>query len=297
MITAEHVVKSWGPTAVLTDVSFDLGPGVTGLLGSNGAGKTTLIKLLLGLHDRDAGDLEVLGVDPESSGPELRQQVGFSPEHHHLPGDVHAADLVRHVAQLHGIPKRAAIQRASDVLWEVGLGEERFRPIGTMSTGQRQRVKLAQAIAHDPSLVVLDEPTDGLDPVQRDDMLELIRRIGSEFGIDILLSSHHLTEVEQICDQVVILADGSVRRSGSLRDLSGARAGLLVEVDSHVDLVAARLRDAHYTVEIDDGGRLVVEGEGAAVAVRNVVATVGAGLRRVQSRRFTLEDVFLEDQS
>jgi ABC-2 type transport system ATP-binding protein len=297
VIEATNVAKGWGSTHVLTDLTFSVGTGLTGLLGSNGAGKTTLIKMVLGLHDRDQGNLLVLGTDPEEAGPELRMRIGFAPEHHHLPEDVHAADLVRHIAELHGIPKQIATERASDMLWEVGLGEERFRPIGTMSTGQRQRVKLAQAIAHDPSLVVLDEPTDGLDPVQRDEMLGLIRRIGSEFGIDMLLSSHRLVEVEQVCDNVVIIGDGVVKRSGALSDLSGADLGYIVSVDDKSDELAAQLRTAGYDVNITIDGDVLVDGHQAALAVRNVVATLGVGLRRFEPRRVTLEDVYLAEAS
>ncbi len=295
VISADQVAKSWGSTSVLTDVTFAVGDGLTGLLGSNGAGKTTLIKLLLGLHLADSGSMNVLGVDPVTAGPELRQRIGFAPEHHHLPPDVHAADLVRHIAHLHGIPARVATERASDVLWEVGLGEERFRPIGTMSTGQRQRVKLAQAIAHDPRLVVLDEPTDGLDPVQRDDMLALIRRIGTDFGIDILLSSHHLQEVERVCDNVVILADGVVRRAGNITELRGATAGVVVEIDEQHDEFARRLTEAGYSVHQSVEGRFAIEGDQVALAVRNVVATMQIGLLRLQPRTASLEDVFLEE--
>ena len=179
VISAVSVTKSWGDNHVFSELTAEIPVGITGLLGSNGAGKTTLFGMLLGLHDRNSGDLSVLGEDPAKAGPELRQRIGYSPEHHDLPIDLAAQDLVRHVAEIHGLPKREATTRASDALWLVGLGEERARPIGTMSTGQRQRVKLAQAIAHGPSLVILDEPTDGLDPVQRDDMLQLIRDIGT----------------------------------------------------------------------------------------------------------------------
>ena len=294
VISARGVQKSYGSNHVLRGLDCDVGRGVTGLLGPNGAGKSTFMGLVLGLRPRQGGDLTVLGVDPDQSGPELRSRLGYAPEHHDLPGDVQAADLVRHIAQLHGLPRRAATERASDALWQVGLGEERFRPIGTMSTGQRQRVKMAQAIAHDPDLLLLDEPTDGLDPVQRDDMLALIRRVGSEFGIDILLSSHLLEEVERVCDSVVILANGVVGQSGALRDLESAATGVRVELDTDPQSLAAALaaRGAEATI---DGHILSVTGDDAVVdLVRDLVADLGLGLRRLEPRRTTLEDVFIE---
>ena len=294
VISARGVQKSYGSNHVLQGLDCDVGRGVTGLLGPNGAGKSTFMGLILGLRPRQGGDLNVLGVDPEQSGPELRARLGYAPEHHDLPGDVQAADLVRHIAQLHGLPRRAATERSSDALWQVGLGEERFRPIGTMSTGQRQRVKMAQALAHDPDLLLLDEPTDGLDPVQRDDMLALIRRVGSEFGIDILLSSHLLEEVERVCDSVVILANGRVGHSGPLQDLGSAASGLKVELDSDPNPLAAALvaRGAAATV---DGHSLIVSGvDSASDLVRDLVADLGLGLRRLEPRRTTLEDVFIE---
>src|SRR5438270_431682 len=202
------VMKRWGATTALSGATFTIERGVTGLLGANGAGKTTLLGLVLGLTRPDGGTLEVLGLDPTTAGPRVRERIGYAPEHDALPPDVKAHDLVRHLAEIHGLPHREATSRASDALWHVGLGEERFRPIGTMSTGQRQRVKLAAAFAHDPALLLLDEPTNGLDPVQRESMLDLIRRIGREFGIDVVLSSHLLEEVERVCDGVVILSGG-----------------------------------------------------------------------------------------
>lgn len=294
IISARNVAKHWGRNVALSDIDLELEPGVTGLLGSNGAGKTTFMSLVLGLHDRTSGDLTVLGHDPQTEGAKVRGRIGYAPEHHHLPPDVQANDLVRHLAQLHGLPKRASTERASDALWQVGLGEERFRPIGTMSTGQRQRVKLASAIAHDPELVLLDEPTDGLDPVQRDDMLALIRRIGGEFGIDILLSSHLLDEVDRICDNVVIIAGGTVTRSGSLAGLRGDVTGLVVEVDDRPDTVAVALEAAGCVVE-HDGHRLTITGDGNLHDIaRDAVADTGVGLRRLTDRQVTLEDVFLE---
>ena len=294
VVRAFGVVKRWGATTALDGVTLEIGRGVTGLLGANGAGKTTLLGLVLGLHRPDDGRLEVLGLDPAEAGPDVRARVGYSPEHHVLPPDVHAQDLVRHLAEVHGLPKQEATGRASDALWQVGLGEERFRPIGTMSTGQKQRVKLAQALVHDPALILLDEPTDGLDPVQRDDMLALIRRVGSEFGIDVLLSSHLLEEVERICDGAVILAEGRVVAAGTLDELRGPDRGLVVEVDDRTEVVAAALREKGGAVTLD-GPRMLVTGRDESVYddVLEAVAAAGVGLRRLQPATVSLEDVFL----
>src|SRR5687767_8638951 len=163
VIRGEAVRKSWGHTVALDGASFEIGKGVTGLLGPNGAGKTTLIGLILGLHKADSGTLTVLGRDPATAGPDVRGLLGYSPEHEALPPDTKAQDIVRQLAEIHGLPRKEATARASDVLQEVGLGEERLRPVGTMSTGQKQRVKLAQAMVHGPEIILLDEPTNGLD--------------------------------------------------------------------------------------------------------------------------------------
>jgi ABC-2 type transport system ATP-binding protein len=293
VVRARGLSKRYGSTIALDGLDVDIGNGITGLLGSNGAGKTTFIALMLGLRSRAAGELAVLGEDPAAAGIHVRARIGYAPEHHNLPPDVRAVDLVRHLAELHGVPALAAIQRANDALWHVGLGEERFRPIGTMSTGQRQRVKLAAAIAHDPDLVLLDEPTDGLDPVQRDDMLALIRRIGTDFGIDIVISSHHLEEVERICDAAVILDAGVVIRAGPLAELQRPAVGLLIVVDDAQAELVAQLRAAGFDAELR-GETIVVDGDGAYDAVRDAVADLGVGLRRLEPRRRTLEDVYLE---
>jgi len=294
VVSATGVVKRWGATTALAGATFEVGRGVTGLLGENGAGKTTMLGLVLGLHRPDEGTLRVLDLDPAEAGPEVRQRIGYAPEHEALPPDTKAHDLVRHLAELHGIPPRDAVGRASDALWHVGLGEERFRPVGTMSTGQRQRVKLAAAIAHDPRLLLLDEPTNGLDPVQRDSMLQLVRRIGSEFGIDVVLSSHLLEEVERVADSVVILSGGTVVAAGPLDELRQGDAGLVVDLDGDVEAVAARVRAAGLEVAVD-GPRLTVVGDDAlaADAVRDAVAAESAGIRRLARRTATLEDVFL----
>jgi len=292
-------VKRYGSYTALNGVDLDIAHGITGLLGANGAGKTTILGMLIGLHRADAGSISVLGHDPWSAGPKVRERLGYAPEHHQLPPDVRAADFVRHVAELHGLPKAEATTRSSDALWLVGLGEERFRPMGTMSTGQRQRVKLAQAISHDPDLIMLDEPTDGLDPVQRDTMLELIKSVASEFSIDVILSSHLLDEVEAVCDNVTIIGEGVTIASGTLDQLRDPDSiGVIVEIDAPEHQTAEignALRALGFVVEIDRS-RLVIQGDDENVfdAARDACAQAGVGIVRLQRRRLTLEDVFLE---
>ena len=293
MISARGVVKRYGRTIALAGLEAEIGPGITGLLGSNGAGKTTFISLILGLRSRDEGELTVLGRDPATAGIDVRARIGYAPEHHDLPSELAASDFVRHLAEMHLLPRRAAVQRANEALWLVGLGEERFRPVGEMSTGQRQRVKLACAIAHDPELVLLDEPTDGLDPVQRTEMLALIRRIGSEFGVDMLVSSHHLEEVERICDGVVIVEGGVVVHAGTLTELRRGPEGIVVEVDEKAEELASILAANGLDVSVDGSVLFIAPDDAAYDAVRDAVADLGVGLRRLEPRGRTLEDVYL----
>ena len=293
VISARGVIKRYGSTVALAGLDADIGPGITGLLGSNGAGKTTFISLVLGLRSRNDGELVVLGRDPQSAGIEVRARIGYAPEHHDLPAELAASDFVRHIAEMHLLPRRAAVQRANDALWLVGLGEERFRSVGTMSTGQRQRVKLASAIAHDPELVLLDEPTDGLDPMQRTEMLALIRRIGTEFGMHILLSSHHLEEAERICDAVVIVEGGEVVHAGTLADLRRGPEGLVIEVDDRADELASILAARGFEVAVDGDVLLLDSADAAYDIVRDAVAELEIGLRRLAPRGRTLEDVYL----
>jgi ABC-2 type transport system ATP-binding protein len=293
VIAARDVTKRYGSTVALSGLTAEIGAGITGLLGSNGAGKTTFMSLVLGLRPRDEGELSVLGHDPATAGIEMRARIGFAPEHHELPSELAATDFVRHLAEMHLLPRSAAVQRANDALWLVGLGEERFRPVGTMSTGQRQRVKLAAAIAHDPELVLLDEPTDGLDPIQRTSMLDLIRRIGTEFGLHILISSHHLEEVERICDAVVIVEGGVVVRAGALADVRRGPEGLVVEVDERAEDLARALSAAGFAARVEDETLFLDPADGLHDAVRDAVAELGLGLRRLEPRGRSLEDVYM----
>jgi len=299
--TTRGLVKRYGDTIVLDQADLELHTGTTGLLGANGAGKTTLIGLLLGLHQPDAGTIEVLGMSPRTSGPDIRMRIGYSPEHHLLPPEQTANDFVRHMAKMHGLPSDQATERASDALFLVGLGEERFRPLGTMSTGQRQRVKLAQAIAHAPDLIFLDEPTDGLDPVQRDAMLELIASLYDRTGASIVLSSHLLDEVERACDQAVILTGGRVARSGTLDELRGQGRGVVVDVDGseqRVTELTAHLQTAGLVVD-RRGHQLTVsapEGNDTAVLLdllRDAIADRELGIRRLAGHTVSLRDVFI----
>jgi ABC-2 type transport system ATP-binding protein len=301
IIETQRLTMEFPSTRALDALDLSVPSGVTGLVGANGAGKTTLISLLLGLLRPTSGSLVVLGLDPAVSGPELRAQIGYGPERNVFPDDLQAYDFVRHLAEVKGLPRDEARSRASDSLYLVGLGEERFRGLGTMSTGQRQRVKLAQAIAADPRLIVLDEPTDGLDPVQRDEMLNIVVQINRDFGIDVMLSSHVLEEVERVCDHVVALDDGRLVAQGAIGELAGAYGGIeleLVALDDRpdsVDQVVQELQAAGATVSrigaiITVGGRPDDElFDLTALAV----SRSRARLRRLGQRRRSLDDLFV----
>lgn len=285
---------AYGDLVALDEVDLAVPPGLTGLVGANGAGKTTLIKVLLGILRPAAGSTAVLGHPVPEATLSVRSRVGYMPEGPCLPPDQTAADFVGYAAELAGIPTRAARQRASDVLALVGLHEERFRPIGEFSTGMLQRTKLAQAIVHDPDLVLLDEPTAGLDPEGREEMLELITRL-DEFGIDALVSSHVLTDIERTCGWVVMLDGGKVLRSGPLTDLEET-SEVEIELLDDPAAVAQALRRAGAEITLE-GRSIVIRSSPTDpfLLARDALAETGAGLRRLGSRRTTLEDIFLAE--
>jgi ABC-2 type transport system ATP-binding protein len=305
IIETRGLVMQFPSTRALDQLDVTIPPGVTGLVGANGAGKTTLISLTLGLLRPTSGSISVLGLSPTTDGPRLRAMIGYGPERNVLPDDLRAYDFVRHLAEVKGLPRDEARSRASDSLYLVGLGEERFRALGTMSTGQRQRVKLAQAIAADPRFIVLDEPTDGLDPVQRDEMLNIIVQVNRSFGIDVMLSSHVLEEVERVCDHVVALSEGRLIAQGSMAELAGASAGIeleLVELTDRptaIDDVVATLVAAGAGVQ-RSGSMLSVVGlpddDLFDLAARSV-AQAGARIRRLGQHRRSLDDIFTDAPS
>lgn len=204
------VSMRFGEVAALTDVTVAISAPATGLLGANGAGKSTLMRIALGLLVPAAGSVRILGLDATTDRAGVRRRVGYLPEHDCLPTDMSAQDLCVHLGLLRGLGRRDAVRRASEVLFAVGLEEERRRSIATYSLGMKQRTKLAQALVHGPDLVVLDEPTSGLDPAGREEMLAIIRRLSHDLGIRVLVSSHVLEDIEQTCDEIVVLREGRV---------------------------------------------------------------------------------------
>ena len=295
LIEAFNLTKTYGSTIALESVSFEVHEGVTGLLGPNGAGKSTAIKLFLGLIRPTAGSAEVLGMRPYEN-VESRARLGYMPEHDALPGNVTASEFLMHMAQVSGLPPAYARTRAADILRHVGLDEERYRPIGEYSTGMKQRVKLAQSLVHDPVLVLLDEPTAGLDPGGREEMLDLISRTGRQFGISIMLSTHLMGDVERSADHIIVLEGGRVAQQGELSQFTRETETLLLEVDDRREEVATALA-ARGVEATDQRGVFVIEqaGDKEYDAVRDAVAETGARLRRLSPLRHSLTDIFRDE--
>jgi ABC-2 type transport system ATP-binding protein len=295
VVTLDRLTVQYGRNAALRDVSAAFVEGAVGLLGPNGAGKSTLIKSLLGFIVPGAGEMRVLGLDVAKAPQEIRARIGYMPETDgHIPG-MNAVTFVAYCGQLAGLPAVDAMQRAHEVLYYVGLGEARYRNLETYSTGMKQRIKLAQALVHDPDLLFLDEPTNGMDPKGRDEMLELIRDLGHNKRVNLILSSHLLPDVEFTCDHVVVLDKGQVAAQGPIDALKGP-AGQVFElrikgdVPAFTEVLGREGLVAHATDE-DVMRVFVPDGKSA----RDVFALAAA--HRVQVRHLrqsvpTLEDVF-----
>ena len=295
LIQTDGLTKRFGPVTAVDDLTVAVAPGITGLVGANGAGKSTLLKILLGLIPATAGRAEVLDLDVATEGPAIRERVGYMPEHDCLPPDVSATEFVVHMARMSGLPTKAARERTADILRHVGLYEERYRAMGGYSTGMRQRVKLAQALVHDPNLVMLDEPTNGLDPVGREDMLGLIQRIDTEFGISVIVTSHLLGELERVCGEIVVIDGGRLMRHSTTASVTAETPTVAVETDGDHSALRARLSDAGIVAQSD--GRLLlvdVADDSAYDVVRDAVAELGLGLVRMERQRHRMTELFTD---
>jgi ABC-2 type transport system ATP-binding protein len=294
LISTQALTKRYGGSVTALDgLTLDIEPGIVGLVGSNGAGKSTLLKILLGLIEPTSGAAKVFDLDVGAKGVEIRELVGYMPEHDCLPPDMSATDIVSHLARISGLPRSAARERTAEVLRHVGLYEERYRAIGGYSTGMKQRVKLAQALVHDPRLLLLDEPTNGLDPAGRDEMLELVHRTGTEFGIAVIVASHLLGEIERVCDHLVAIEGGKLLRSAPLGAFTERTGTLAVEVEEGRDVLAERMRAAGLHTIVDGSAVLIdLVDERPYDLVRDTVAELGLPLVRLEQRRHRLEDLF-----
>jgi ABC-2 type transport system ATP-binding protein len=260
IIETKDLTKVYGQQRALDGVNLQVAPGAIGLLGPNGAGKSTFMKCLLQLHPITAGSAKLLGREVGREGREIRKRVGYTPEQDcHIPGMV-GCEYATYCAQLSGLPFQAARQRAHEMLDFVGMGQERYRKIDTYSTGMKQRLKLAQAIVHDPEIVFLDEPTNGLDPKGQAQILELIQSLWRKYGISVVLSSHLLHDVDRICDQIIIIARGRVLVHDSLENLKARRRGAaeVVVAERHQELEAACARQS-WPCEMLPNGHVKVE--------------------------------------
>ena len=260
VIETKDFSKSFGKQEALKGVSVRIPPGAIGLLGPNGAGKSTFMKCLLQLIPASSGSASILGKDVGKEGAELRKRVGYNPEQDcHIPGMV-GCEYVTYCAQLCGLPFQAARQRAHEMLDFVGMGQERYRKIDTYSTGMKQRLKLAQAIVHDPEIVFLDEPTNGLDPRGQAQILDLISSLWTVHGISVVLSSHLLHDVDRICEQIIIIAQGKVLVHDTLENLKSKRKGAAeVVVASRMDDVHRAFRQKSWNSELLPNGHIKVE--------------------------------------
>ncbi|MCX6412006.1 MAG: ABC transporter ATP-binding protein [Actinobacteria bacterium] len=295
-IEARGASRRYGSIQALDNVTLTIDAPATGLLGQNGAGKSTLMKAILGLVRLDAGEIDVLGHNARRDGEQVRRRIGYAPEHECLPPELTAADLCRHLAELRGLSRADAIRRASEVLFAVGLEEERSRVIGGFSLGMRQRVKLAQALVHAPDLIILDEPTNGLDPAQRAEMLDVIRRVSRDLNVRVLISSHILDDIRRTCDAVVVMRDGAVTLARPLAAEADEADVLLDETVADSAPFVAGLTAAGLDCTVLDATttRVAIRSEGDRDVLRDIAASTGVGLRRLHRDGPSIEDELLE---
>jgi len=295
LVALRDVTKRYGSIVALDGVTATVDGRAIGLLGANGAGKSTLMRVMLGLAAPDSGHVRVLGMDVAESPWDVRRRLGYMPEHDCLPMGMTARDFVVHMGELRGLPRRVAVLRASEVLFQVGLEEERSRLIRTFSVGMKQRTNLAQAIVHSPRLVVLDEPTNGLDPAGRDEMLALVRRLSARLGIAVLMSSHVLEDIARTCDSVIVLRAGKVAAIQPVAPVRPDAGGdLRVRVEGDRDTFVRAL-GGDVRSELD-GDWVLVRGGAPAVqrAVRDAAIAAGVGLLEMRPAAPTLAESLVD---
>jgi len=300
VVELDRVTVVYGSQQALREVTAVFPGGAVGLLGPNGAGKSTMLKALLGFIPPVQGRLRVFGLDVASSPLAIRARIGYMPETDaHVPG-MSAVAFVAYCGELSGLPVADATQRAHEVLHYVGLGEARYRNVETYSTGMRQRIKLAQALVHDPDLLFLDEPTNGMDPRGRDEMLDLIRDLARNKGVSVIVSSHLLPDVEYTCDHVVVLDKGRIAAAGTIEALKGPSGRVFeVRVKGDATVFAARLRAASIECHDTDDAlmRVFIPGEPDGPCadqqrICRIALESGVQIRHLRSSLPTLEDVF-----
>src|SRR4051794_10697053 len=296
LFALRNITKTYGPVTALSDFTVEAPSGAVGLLGPNGAGKTTMIRALMGLIRIDAGSGDVLGLDIHRRRLDVRQVVGFVPEDECLFPGVEGIEFVAYAGELSGMGRTDAMQRAHEVLDYVGLGEARYRKVESYSTGMKQRLKIASAIVHDPRLVILDEPTNGMDPAGRLEVLDLARDLARHKRINLLFSSHLLTDVEAVCDHILVLGRGRLLAQGSVAELTRAeRAAFEVRVKGDAAAFARRLEPLGCAAELKDESLLVELPEGQTAAlIWRAALEAGEQVRTLRPVRSSLEEVFLK---
>ncbi|HEX5060590.1 MAG TPA: ABC transporter ATP-binding protein [Kofleriaceae bacterium] len=297
LIEADKLTKRYGSIVAISNVTAQVRGTIIGLLGPNGAGKSTLLKSLLGLIPFEGG-AKVLGLDAKTHDREIRDRVGYMPEQEALLAGMSAVELCTYAGELSGLPRTEAMQRAHAALYYAGLEEKRYLPIDGYSTGMKQRVKLAQALVHDPEILFLDEPTNGLDPRSREEMLHLITELPTRRGCAIVLSTHLLPDVERVCDSAVIMHQGRVRFVGTIEELRGARGldtSITVEVKANAPKLAEVLGAAGATCKVKSPVAVEVDlpTNATSMLVFQRAKEAGLQVRGIEVRRESVENAFL----
>jgi ABC-2 type transport system ATP-binding protein len=296
VIALDRLEVRLGGRTVLNGLTGELRGRAIGLLGPNGAGKSTLINTLLGFHEPTSGGAKVLGLDARTDRMRIRESVGYMPENDSFIGNMSGVRFVRYMAELSGLPPDAALERAHEALFYVGLGEVRYRKISTYSLGMKQLIKLAQALAHGPKLLILDEPTNGLDPMARQRMVQLIKEVRKEGSMHMLISSHLLRDIDETCDEVLILNKGRVAAISNIEEERRSHRNFIeMEMTGGTEAFAEKMRAKGCECACFAGGRVkvVMPDELSARDLYVTAAETGAEIRRIQQRRDSLEDIFL----